>query len=204
MYKVFFKDRIVLLTDNIERDLSPDFGAIFKYSNNKELLDFVLNFEKREEIGKAFIYHHSLEELMAEFAKCFKRIDAAGGVVFNSEGKILVIHRLGVWDLPKGKVEKGETMEETALREVEEECAIAPLEIVKPLSSTYHTYRLNGKLILKKTYWYQMKYNGNSNPKPQAEEDIMHAEWVSAEAMGKLNQNTYASIKEVLAELKLI
>lgn len=109
---------MVLLTNNIERDLSPDFGAIFKYSNNKELLDFTLNFEKREEIEKAFIYHHDLDELMAEFGKCFKRIDAAGGVVFNSEGKILVIHRLGVWDLPKGKAEKGESMEETALREV--------------------------------------------------------------------------------------
>lgn len=194
---------MVLLTNNIERDLSADFGAIFKYSNNKELLDFILNFEKREEIGKAFIYHHNLEELMEEFARCFKRIDAAGGVVFNSDGKILVIHRLGVWDLPKGKAEKGESMEETALREVEEECAIAPLEIVKPLTSTYHTYRLKEKMILKKTYWYQMKYKGNGNPKPQAEEDITQALWMPATDMEKVNQNTYASIKEVLAELNL-
>ena len=194
---------MVLLTNNIERDLSADFGAIFKYSNNKELLDFILNFEKREEIGKAFIYHHNLEELMEEFAKCFTRIDAAGGVVFNDESKVLVIHRLGVWDLPKGKAEKGESMEETALREVEEECAIAPLEIVKPLNSTYHTYRLKEKLILKKTYWYQMKYHGKSHPKPQTEEDIRAAIWISVSDMGKVHQNTYASIREVLAELKL-
>lgn len=194
---------MVLLTNNIERDLSPDFGAIFKYSNNKELLDFILNFEKREEIAKAFIYHHNLEELMVQFGNCFKKIDAAGGVVFNTDNEILLIHRLGVWDLPKGKAEKGESMEETALREVEEECAIAPLEIVKPLSSTYHTYRLKSKWILKKTYWYQMKYEGNSNPKPQTEEDITEAVWMPADDMAKVNQNTYASIKEVLAELKL-
>ncbi|SMO87370.1 NUDIX domain-containing protein [Saccharicrinis carchari] len=203
MYKVFFKDRIVLLTDDIERDLSADFGGIFKYSNQKELHDFILNFERREEISKAFIYHHNLEELMVEFTKCFKRVDAAGGVVFNAENKILLIHRLGVWDLPKGKAENGELMKETALREVEEECGIAPLQIIKDLSPTYHTYRQKGELILKKTYWYQMKYLGNRTPQPQTEEDITQTVWRSVNQMDEIYRNTYASIKEVLAEVNL-
>ncbi len=119
MYKVFFKDRIVFLTNNIERDLDAGFGAIFKYSNPKELQDFINNFEHKEEIKKAYIYHHNLEELMVVFSDCFKVIYAGGGVVKNSSGQILFIHRLGVWDLPKGKAEKGESNEETALREVE-------------------------------------------------------------------------------------
>ncbi len=201
MYKVFFKDRIVFLTDNIEQDLSSDFGAIFKYSNPKELKDFILNFENKEEINKAFIYHHNLDELMELFSKCFKRIDAAGGIVFNSENQILFIHRLGVWDLPKGKAEKGESIEETAIREVEEECSISPLKIIKSLPSTYHTYTLKDKLILKKTYWYQMSYDGNDIPKPQLEEDITKADWISKENLSEIMSNTYPSIKELLLNI---
>ncbi|WP_430931932.1 NUDIX hydrolase [Saccharicrinis sp. 156] len=201
MYKVFFKDRIVFLTDNIERDLSSDFGAIFKYSNIKELQDFILNFERKQEIKKAYIYHHDMDELMELFSSCFKRIDAAGGVVFNKKNEILFIHRLGVWDLPKGKAEKGESIQATAVREVEEECAISPLKIIKALNPTWHTYTLKRKLILKKTYWYKMKYEGFDNPKPQAEEHITAAEWIPHNEIYKAMQNTYPSIKEVLEEV---
>jgi 8-oxo-dGTP pyrophosphatase MutT (NUDIX family) len=204
MYKVFFKDRIVFLTNNIERDLDSDFGAIFKYSNNKELSDFIYNFEKKEEVQKAYIYHHDLEDLMNNFIQCFEYIYAAGGVVENAKGELLFIHRLGVWDLPKGKAEEGESIEETALREVEEECAIAPLSIIKSLAPTFHTYRLKGKLVLKKTFWYHMKYEGNQTPKPQVEEDIFKAEWVNKSDTSKVTNETYPSIKEVLADLNVI
>lgn len=201
MYKVFFKDRIVFLTNNIERDLDSDFGAIFKYSNNKELQDFIRNFEKKEDIKKAFIYHHDLGELLELFSKGFKQINAAGGVVVNQKNEVLFIYRLGLWDLPKGKAEKGESIEETALREVEEECSISPLEIIKPLTPTFHTYRLKDKIVLKKTYWYQMKYQGNKSPEPQHEEDITKAEWITVDNIEKVTKNTYPSIKEVLSEL---
>ncbi|TLX77705.1 NUDIX domain-containing protein [Labilibacter sediminis] len=203
MYKVFFKDRIVFLTNNIERDLCPDFGAIFKYSNKKELQDFIKNFENKEDIKKAFIYHHDLDELLTLFSKNFKQINAAGGVVMNSKNEVLFIHRLGVWDLPKGKAEKGESIEETAIREVEEECSISPLEITKELSPTFHTYPLKGKMVLKKTYWFQMSYKGDAHPKPQLEEDIISAEWLAQDKVKSATQNTYASIKEVLSELNL-
>ncbi len=203
MYKVFFKDRIVFLTNNIERDLSHDFGAIFKYSNNKELNDFIANFNNNEDIQKAFIYHHDLEELMENFSSCFKNINAAGGVVFNSNNEILFIHRLGVWDLPKGKAEKNESIQETAIREVEEECSISPLKIENELQPTFHTYPLKGKLVLKKTYWYKMSYTGDDTPIPQQEEDITQAEWIPAKEALNKTKNTYASIKEVLKELNL-
>ncbi|MCW3784960.1 NUDIX domain-containing protein [Marinilabiliaceae bacterium AAT] len=201
MYKVFFKDRIVFLTNNIERDLNSNFGAIFKYSNKKELKDFINHFESKDEIKSAFIYHHDLNELMELFSECFKVIHAAGGVVKNKKGEILFIHRLGVWDLPKGKAEKGESIEETAIREVEEECSITPLKIVKPLSPTYHTYWLKSKLILKKTFWYEMSFEGDMLPKPQLEEDIQVAEWRSTEKLDSIYQNTYPSILEVLNEV---
>ncbi len=203
MYKVFFKDRIVFLTNNIERDLSNDFGAIFKYSNNKELNDFILNFESREEIKKAFIYHHDLDELFEHFTNCFKFINAAGGVVKNNEDQILVIHRLGVWDLPKGKAEKGETIEETAIREVEEECSITNLRITKTLTPTFHTYRLKEKLILKRTYWYEMSYSGTEIPQPQTEEDITAVKWINMSETSIIKENTYPSIIEVLNEINV-
>ena len=201
MYKVFFKDRIVFLTNNIERDLNSNFGAIFKYSNKKELKDFINHFESKEEIKSAFIYHHDLDELLELFSECFKVIHAAGGVVKNSQDEILFIHRLGVWDLPKGKAEKGESIEETAIREVEEECSITPLKIIQPLSPTYHTYWLKSKLILKKTFWYEMSFDGTTIPKPQLEEDIQIAEWRSIQQLDPIYQNTYPSILEVLNEV---
>jgi len=201
MYKVFFKDRIVFLTNNIERDLTQDFGAIFKYSNPKELKDFIENFDRKEDIKKAFIYHHDLNELLHLFSDCFKVIFAGGGVVMNNRDEILFIHRLGVWDLPKGKTEDGESIEETSIREVEEECSISPLKIAKALQPTYHTYHLKDKLILKKTFWFEMRYEGNDLPSPQLEEDITEAKWINKNDIEEVTQNTYPSIKEVLIEV---
>ncbi len=203
MYKVFFKDRIVFLTNNIERDLNNDFGAIFKYSNNKELKDFILNFEKKKEINSAYIYHHDLDKLIDHFSECFKLIYAAGGVVKNKENEILFIHRLGVWDLPKGKAEKGESIEETALREVEEECSISQLKIIRPLAPTFHTYQLKGKLVLKKTFWYEMSYSGTKTPKPQTEEDITDVKWMNKMDTKEALTNTYPSIIEVIKEVEI-
>ncbi len=201
MYKVFFNDRIVFLTNNIERDLNHSFGAIFKYSNKKELKDFINHFESKKDIKSAFIYHHDLGELLQLFSDCFKVIYAAGGAVRNSQNEMLFIHRLGVWDLPKGKAEKGESIEQTALREVEEECGISPLKIIRPLSPTYHTYWLKSRLILKKTFWYEMKFDGIDTPVPQLEEDIQIAEWKSLDDLKLVYQNTYPSIVEVLNEV---
>jgi len=198
MYKVFFKDRIVFLTDNIDRDLSDNFGAIFKYSNSKELFDFIDNFIQREEIQNAFIYHHDVEVLYTVFCNYFKFIEAAGGLVFNNENRILFINRLNKWDLPKGKAEKGESIDETALREVEEECGISNLKITKPLVSTYHTYPLKNKIVLKKTYWYRMEYSGNEDLVPQLEEDIQEAVWLNHDELEKVYENTYPSILEIL------
>lgn len=200
MYKVFFKDRIVFLTNNIDRDLSDNFGAIFKYSNSKELVDFIDNFIQREEIQNAFIYHHDLDELYAAFCNYFKLIEAAGGLVYNNENQILFIHRLGKWDLPKGKAEKGESIAETAIREVKEECGISNLTILEPLISTYHTYPLKNKIVLKKTYWYKMEYSGNEVLIPQLEEDIHQAVWLNNDELKKVYENTYPSILEILEQ----
>ncbi|TAJ10145.1 NUDIX domain-containing protein [Marinilabiliaceae bacterium JC017] len=198
MYKVFFKDRTLFLTDQIEQDLRPPVHAIHKYTSINQLKEFIYNFEKKTHLQQGYIYSHNLEELFNAFKTCFKLIDAAGGLVFNSKNEFLCIYRRGVYDLPKGKAEPGETIEETAIREVMEECGLDKVNLKDKLLCTYHTYWLKEELVLKTTHWYQMQYEGNSPLIPQAQESITEAKWCSKDFISSFVQNTYPSIVEVL------
>ena len=131
-----------------------------------------------------------------------KTINAAGGLVQNPQGEFLFIYRRGKWDLPKGKVDKGEAIEAAALREVREECGIENLRIVRLLKKTYHTYMLKNRIISKETYWYLMKTNWEKKPIPQTEEDITQAIWVDKNKMEELLEHTYENIREVVREFK--
>lgn len=126
----------------------------------------------------------------------YKWVEAAGGLVCNEKGQVLLIYRNDQWDLPKGKAEKGESIAETALREVEEECDVKGLELGAFLGHTYHTYPHKGKRVLKQTTWYRMKCLGNQDLRPQVEEGITQVIWAeSAEAMHKL-QTSFRSLSE--------
>jgi len=138
------------------------------------------------------------------YSKLFTPIAAAGGVVFDKQGKLLWIHRLNKWDLPKGKLEKGETIAECALREVAEECGLSlgELSIVQPLPNSYHTYVLKEKNILKTTYWFEMLYTGSETGTPQLIEDISKVAWLNKEETNTVAlQDTYANIKAVFASV---
>jgi ADP-ribose pyrophosphatase YjhB (NUDIX family) len=178
MYKVFFNERIVLLTDDFIRNFQIRYGLFYKYKSVdelKELLDFFWNLKR---IDTLFIFHHDIEELRERFKSCFQQIYAAGGLVRNSEGRYLIMKRRGKWDLPKGKVNRNETIEDAAIREVTEECGLHDLEIVSPLLSTYHSYFIDDQHILKRTSWFEMVYNGREEPVPQFDEDIIEIRWV--------------------------
>lgn len=198
MYKVFFKDRSVFLGDKLE---SLNFkGMVYGWSEGDSLEGLLFEFEENTELTSFFIAADQSELLFESFRKCFTYIEAAGGKVFNSDGDILGIFRLGKWDLPKGKVEKGESIRDAAIREVEEECGISGLTIVKELNSTYHTYSLKGKQILKQTHWFEMSYSGSETLVPQTEEDIQLVKWLPIEDLSEFQANTYASILDVLNE----
>ncbi len=198
MYKVFFKDRIIFLGDKSE---SVNFeGMVYAWVEGESLEGLILQFDEDESKEAIFIVAEDLEQLFEHFESCFKYIEAAGGKVFNSKQQILAIYRLGKWDLPKGKVEKGELVHEAAVREVEEECGITDLKIEKELNSTYHTYWMKGKHMLKRTYWYKMSYSGSESLVPQTEEDIQEAKWLSPDNLDEFKANTYASILEVMNE----
>ena len=142
-----------------------------------------------------------IEENWKDFCSKFIMIESAGGLVFNKDGDILMIFRNGKWDLPKGKLEIGESVEECAIREVEEECGIVGLDIIEKLLETYHTYNMDGEEVLKKTYWYKMKTDYSAKLVPQIEEGITKVSWVDKDQISKKLKNSYGNISDVLNEM---
>lgn len=130
--------------------------------------------------------------------KKFKVIKAAGGLVKNGEGDYLFIYRLNKWDLPKGKVDPGESMKRTAVREVEEECGVKIDYLGQKIITSYHVYQMKGDLVLKKTNWYEMGVNKVPKLKPQIDEDITKALWLPEDRFDKVRKNTYPLIADVL------
>jgi 8-oxo-dGTP pyrophosphatase MutT (NUDIX family) len=202
MYKVFFYDRTLFLTDKIGRDLGNHFNAIHKFSTPNDLQLFISQFESRSELKTGHLYHHNLEELFHQFCSCYSLIEAAGGVVQNDNDELLFIHRLGKWDLPKGKIEPNESPSQAALREVKEECGIHNLVLGNKITETYHTYFIHNHRVLKKTHWYKMTAPGNQPLTPQSEEEITEAIWVSGNKAMELTRISYPSIAEVINQFQ--
>lgn len=146
----------------------------------------------------AVIENVSHEAVLQELHKLYVPIDAGGGVVTNENDEILMIFRRGKWDLPKGKRDKGETMDECALREVSEETGLQKVKLGEKICDTYHIYNMYGKNQLKHTAWYQMHTKSTEILQPQAEEDIEEVRWVSPNDLAPLLATTYEAIREVL------
>lgn len=200
MYKVFIKDKRIVFTnnqqyvDNVESELRLRF---FSSDLTTILLDLLHRVKRLQEI---VIVVDDVENAFNQFKSSFTLIEAAGGVVKNNQNNTLFIYRLDNWDLPKGKIEKGEQIEEAAIREVEEECAVTGLKIVKPLNDSYHIYDLNDNPILKKTYWFEMQTDFDGKLIPQTEEGIEKVEWFTDEQIKEIVlKNTYSSIADFLA-----
>lgn len=200
MYKVFTKQKCIFLLEDKSLLKIDDPVCFVKHSSLGQLLDEIEKLEKNLTAGSLFILHEKANKLWADFKSLFKIIEAAGGLVRNSENKILFIFRNDKWDLPKGKIEKGEEVREAAIREVKEECGIKnELSIVREISSTYHIYVLNGERILKKTYWFEMVSQSDEDLKPQIEEGITDVQWLDSEGIKEALKNTYPAITEVIS-----
>ena len=144
------------------------------------------------------LFTENAMESMFDFFQNFKFIEASGGVV-QYGNLFLFIKRNGCWDIPKGKIEKNETPESAAIREIQEECGLkGEMRIRKKLTSTYHTYEFKNKSILKKTHWFMLDYMGGMNTKPQLEEGITEIIWIGKDEFHKIKSNTYSSILDVL------
>lgn len=199
--KIYFGDKPVYLCDDINQELNeilhhPDAVFIDEISNAaiKSLLHEIV----KEEFHAGVLWNSDLEKLKKAFFKHFTHIEAAGGIVENEKKELLFIYRLGKWDLPKGKVEKGESIAETAVREVEEETGATNLKLKKKVGETYHTYAAFGKHFIKTTHWFYITCTGKQNIKPQTEEDIAEIKWVKEKDTKEQMENTYPSIKDIL------
>lgn len=200
--KIYFADKPVILCDEINKELNeilhhPD--AVFIDEISSRALKSMLHEIKKEEFHAGVIWHKDLSELKKAFFKNFTVIEAAGGIVQNDKKEILFIKRLGKWDLPKGKMEKGEKPEDCALREVTEETGVKKLSLKKKTGETYHVYDEYGKHFLKISHWYYMTCSSLQELVPQTEENITEIKWVKTIDIKDPIKNTYPSIKDILS-----
>ena len=191
MYKVFIKDKPIILTDLILKENKYPVHT-FESLNFEKILDQLSS----NSLKGVVIYCSHLEKSKEQFLKKFNRISAAGGLVLNSKKEILFIFRNGVWDLPKGGIEKGESIKSAAIREVKEECGILNLKVINPLTTTYHIYDQDG-LKLKETFWFLMTSENNNVLTPQIEEGITKVAFKNEIASEKALRNSYENIKIV-------
>ena len=170
-----------------------------KVSNINDLCLALRQWQEEDEEQDLCFYGLPIEKLLNYLKDFYKYLEAAGGIVKNNKGEYLFIKRFGIWDLPKGKVEKGETPEKAAIREVEEETGVSNLSVTKKISDSWHIYPWKGKTVLKKTYWYLMNSTYEGVLIPQTKEDITEAVWLNKMvAKEKLKKHSYRSLSENL------
>lgn len=154
--------------------------------------------KKFKRVHSIFISSREKRKLIDYIKSKFRVIEAAGGVV-EKEGELLMIYRRKMWDLPKGKLDKGETIKECAVREVEEETGVK-VRIDKKIDAVWHTYISRKKYILKKTYWYAMECLDDKKMAPQKGEGIKKVEWMNLEEVRRALHDSYRSIRYVMQE----
>ena len=199
MYKVFVNDRPLFLTNQVQKE--TDFKLFLLESIDIKKL-IVKMFQNK--IQQAFLYHPDEKLIMKTLKAKLPVVKAGGGLVYNSKGEVLFIFRNGKWDLPKGGTEKNETMEETAIREVEEETGVTGLKIINKLPKTYHIFKRNGRYKLKVTYWYEMQTDFNGIPQAQEEEGIEKVAWIKPEEIPTVLANSYENIKLLFEGEKVV
>ena len=165
--------------------------------------DLIKKIEKKE-ITNVVLYSKNESKLLKRLHKLLPVVVAGGGLVLNQDNDFLFIHRNGKWDLPKGKAEKGESIEQTSIREVEEETGVRRLEITNYLGHTYHTFSRKGKVKLKLTHWFIMETDFNKKLKPQKKEGIDKAVWLNKEMATIALKESYANIRELFPDDMLL
>ena len=199
MYKVFVKEIPIILST--EKKVGKQYTSIpLKEVKFKKLIDQINN----GELLYVNIYHKNAEKLEQFLRKKLPVVEAGGGLVFNSKKEILFIRRNSKWDLPKGKVEKGETYEEAAIRETIEETGVKNLEVRRFIAKTYHVFKRNDKFKLKITYWFEMYSDYDGPLVPEASEGIKKVKWKNFEKTQKALQDSYENIKLILPKEYLI
>jgi 8-oxo-dGTP pyrophosphatase MutT (NUDIX family) len=201
--KIYFNDKPLFLCDEMNTEINKyahHDDAVFIDEFSHPAVNSMIHEMRQEKVHAGIFLHRPLEELRKAFWKKFILIKAGGGLVRNEKGEILFMFRRGKWDLPKGKLDDGETMEACAQREVIEETGLKEVSLEKLLLVTWHTYDDSGKHILKETHWYTMRAVGEQALLPQQEEQITELKWVGKKELPAMLENTFPSIVDVLKQ----
>ncbi len=190
MYTIYVGDKPIILTTKLEKETcfktyllkTVNIGKVIKTLNTTDLKAVHLVYKNEDKLLKLFL-------------KLLPNVVAGGGKVYNTKNEVLFIYRNDKWDLPKGKAERKETIEETAIREVEEETGVKGLKITKPLPTTYHIFKRNGKHRIKVTYWFEMQTDFEGDLCPQENEGITKVAWLDSQTATKALENSYANIR---------
>jgi ADP-ribose pyrophosphatase YjhB (NUDIX family) len=196
MYKVFYNDRMVVIAHRVPEACKNT--PVIPADQIPDLNRFAHDLFGPAQPQCQVITTPDAKGLFSQFKGSFKEVKAAGGLVRNQHGEILMIKRNNRWDLPKGKAKKNETREENAIREVKEECGIHELTIGRFITDTYHTYIEHNQHILKKTSWFEMFTGQKGMFAPQLDEGITEVVWFGKKEIRLVRSKTYKTIAEVI------
>jgi len=199
--KIYFDKKPLFLCDQIDDVIEPFVhhdDAVFIDELDSHTIKSMIHEMQLEKIHAGVFFHDDLEALRKAFFKKFTLVRAAGGLVKNESDQALMIFRRGKWDLPKGKLDPGESLEDCAVREVQEETGLKNVKLIKPLLVTYHTYHEGTKFILKESHWFLMESSATENLRPQTEEDIQEIRWVPRNELNRYMPDAFPSVIDVL------
>jgi 8-oxo-dGTP pyrophosphatase MutT (NUDIX family) len=199
--KIYFDNKPLYLCDDLEGTIQPFVhhdDAVFIDELNPHAVKSMIHEMQEPKVHAGVYFHKDLDELKKAFFKKFTFVQAAGGLVINEKDEVLLIFRRGKWDLPKGKLDKGEKLEDCAVREVEEETGLPNVKLISPLLITYHTYHEGSRFVLKESHWYRMKAGSGQKLTPQAAENISQLLWVKKVDLKKYLENSFPSVTDVI------
>jgi 8-oxo-dGTP pyrophosphatase MutT (NUDIX family) len=199
-YRIYINEKVILLTESEPKKKESYVRIDADVFDLKIIYTWILAHQSK----LFYVLSNDAKAFLKTVAKNVILIEAAGGLVKNENKEYLFIYRQGKWDIPKGKIEKGEAVKTAAVREVEEECGIKVSSLEEKICKTYHVYIMRGDVVLKKTHWYKMRCKAQNKLKPQKEEGITDARWFKKGHIEPIVKNTFPSIMDVLVKEGLV
>jgi 8-oxo-dGTP pyrophosphatase MutT (NUDIX family) len=197
-YEAFIDGKRLLIDVAPDRISLEKGELLYRVDRAEEVQPALEALVRTPEITGLVMVGDDVDQVWAWFRDGYRFVQAAGGCVTDEQGRLLMIERLGRWDLPKGKVDKGEAIDAAAVREVQEECGLAEVALGEPLFETWHTYARKGEQHLKRTNWFLMRASSTEILVPQHEEDITNVRWMNEEEVKRARESTYPSLRGVI------